>query len=143
MLTEGTLLGGRYRIKQHIGLGGMAEVYEAIDLHTGRAVAAKVMNAEFSKDREFLPRFMQEIETTRRLVNVNVVSIFDFGHDQDTYYMIMEYVAGTHLKKVVLLKGKGLGVRESLAIVIQACQGLAHAHKNGIIHRDITTRISK
>src|SRR4051812_32236529 len=100
MPVEGKELGGRYRIIQHVGGGGMAAVYKALDTLSNRIVAVKVMNENLSHDYEFVQRFVFEAKATKRLSHPNVVNIFDAGRDDNMYYMIMEYVEGMSLKEL-------------------------------------------
>ena len=105
MLVEGKQLGGRYRIIQDVGGGGMAVVYKALDPLSNRMVAVKVMNENLSHDYEFVQRFVFEAKATRRLSHPNVVNVFDARREGNMYYMVMEYVEGMSLKELIQKKG--------------------------------------
>ena len=97
---EELLFGRRYRTTEKIGTGGMADVYRAVDEVLGRPVAVKVMHARFAADPEFAARFRQEAQAAANLVSPNIVNMYDWGQDGDTYYIVMEYVRGSDLKKI-------------------------------------------
>lgn len=139
MLNTGKRLAGRYEIQSTLGGGGMAVVYKATDLVLDRQVAIKVMNDSLKNNREFVQRFIREAKAAGSLSHPNVVNIFDIGREETTYYMVMEYVEGITLAEYVAKKGS-LMSDEAVEIVMQVCDGLTHAHQNGIIHRDIKTQ---
>lgn len=116
--------------------GGMAKVYKAKDTILDRFVAIKVMNESLSHDRDFVRRFIQEAQATAKLSHPNIVNVYDAGREGPTYFMVMEYVEGPTLKKWISSRG-ALSPKEAISIAMQICDGLAHAHANGIIHRDI------
>ncbi|MBP3878731.1 MAG: Stk1 family PASTA domain-containing Ser/Thr kinase [Lachnospiraceae bacterium] len=136
MLKSGTNLGERYEIVGRIGSGGMADVYKAMDLKLNRFVAVKVMKPEFREDGTFISKFRREAQAAAGLANPNIVNVFDVGEDQGNYYIVMELVEGITLKDYIAKKGK-LSVREATSIAIQVCMGLAAAHAQGIVHRDV------
>ncbi|SEN77500.1 protein kinase domain-containing protein [Lihuaxuella thermophila] len=129
-------MGGRYQIIQHVGGGGMAKVYKAKDTILDRFVAIKVMNEILSHDRDFVRRFIQEAQATAKLSHPNIMNVYDAGREGQTYFMVMEYVDGPTLKKWIRSRG-ALSPKEAISIAMQICDGLAHAHANGIVHRDI------
>src|ERR687885_290045 len=100
-VVEGTVLDGRYRIKGRIGSGGMADVYCADDAQLGREVALKVLHRRFARDREFVERFRREASSAAGLQHPNVVSVYDRGEYDGTYYIAMEYLPGRTLKEVI------------------------------------------
>src|SRR5919199_1320091 len=100
-VVEGTVLDGRYRIKGRIGSGGMADVYCADDAQLGREVALKVLHRRFARDREFVERFRREASSAAGLQHPNVVSVYDRGEWDGTYYIAMEYLRGRSLKSVI------------------------------------------
>lgn len=133
---NGQRLGGRYQLLKRIGGGGMAVVYKATDLVLNRAVAVKILRSQFGSDEDFVQRFRREAQAVASLSHPNVVSVYDVGQDDDTYYMVMEYVEGHNLKDVINQQG-ALPVHEAVRIAVQICDALEHAHQNQIIHRDI------
>ena len=136
MLKSGTYLGERYEIVGRIGSGGMADVYKAMDTKLNRFVAVKVMKPEFREDGMFISKFRREAQAAAGLANPNIVNVFDVGEDSGNYYIVMELVEGITLKDYIAKKGK-LSVREATSIAIQVCMGLAAAHAQGIVHRDV------
>src|SRR5918997_1070514 len=100
-VAQGTIVDSRYRIKQRIGSGGMADVYCAEDSQLGRDVALKVLHRRFARDREFVERFRREASAAAALQHPNVVSVFDRGEYDGTYYIAMEYLPGRTLKEVI------------------------------------------
>lgn len=136
MLLNQNLLSERYQLLEIIGQGGMATVYKARDLTLNRLVAIKVMNPELTREKEFIQRFIWEAKATGSLSHKNIVSIYDAGSENQTYYMVMEYVDGITLKELIQQKGI-IPVDEAIAIASQICDALDHAHQNDIIHRDI------
>lgn len=136
MLTAGTILAQRYEIAGRVGSGGMADVYKAKDHKLNRYVAVKVMKPEFREDGTFISKFRREAQAAAGLANPNIVNVFDVGEDSGNYYIVMELVEGITLKEYISKKGK-LSVREATSIAIQVCMGLAAAHAQGIIHRDV------
>ncbi|WP_245739858.1 Stk1 family PASTA domain-containing Ser/Thr kinase [Thermoflavimicrobium dichotomicum] len=133
---EGRKLGGRYEVISRIGGGGMAIVYKARDLKLNRYVAIKILSESLSNDSEFIRRFSREAQAAASLSHPNVVNVYDVGRDGYIHYIVMELVEGPTLKQYILDQGP-LPVDEAARIAIQICDGLAHAHENQIIHRDI------
>ena len=131
---EGDLIDGRYRIEALIGSGGMADVWLADDLHLPRRVALKILHAHFARDPEFIERFRREAESAAALQHVNIVSIFDRGQVDDTYYIAMAYLDGRTLRDLINV---GLTPPESVAIVRQILEAAGFAHRHGVIHRDL------
>lgn len=136
MQMEGKKLGGRYEIIGRVGGGGMAVVYKAIDSLLHRHVAIKVLSESLSNDSEFIRRFSREAQAAASLSHPNVVNVYDVGRDGYTHYIVMELVDGPTLKQHVLDNG-ALPIDEAVYIASQICDGLSHAHENGIVHRDI------
>jgi serine/threonine-protein kinase len=136
MQMEGKKLGGRYEILSRIGGGGMAVVYKAIDHLLNRHVAIKVLSESLSNDSEFIRRFTREAQAAASLSHQNIVNVYDVGRDGYTQYIVMELVEGITLKDHILENGP-LPVAEAAEIAIQICEGLAQAHENQIVHRDI------
>lgn len=136
MQLEGKKLGGRYEIISRLGGGGMAVVYKALDHSLGRYVALKILSESLSNDNEFVRRFSREAQAAASLSHPNVVNVYDVGKDGYTYYIVMEIVEGPTLKQYIQQKGV-IPPDEAALIAIRICDGLAHAHENQIIHRDI------
>lgn len=136
MHMEGKKLGGRYEIVSRVGGGGMAVVYKAKDLLLNRFVAIKILSEALSNDSEFIRRFSREAQSAAALSHPNVVNVYDVGRDGFTHYIVMELVDGPTLKQYIQERGP-LPVQEAAAIAVQICDGLAHAHENQIVHRDI------
>ena len=132
----GKVLADRYQISELIGKGGMAMVYRAVDLRTGHSVAIKILRPEFSEDAEFLSRFQREAEAASKMSHHNIVNLLDVGMDGDNRYLVMEYVQGKTLKEVIREKGK-MSPQVAGQIAVRILAALQHAHRNGIIHRDI------
>ncbi len=130
------ILGGRYRVEQELGRGGMAKVFRGTDTVLGRPVAIKVLAPRFADDASFVQRFRREAQAAARLSNPNVVGVFDTGTDDGVHYIVMEYVEGRTLAEE--LAGGGRIVPERAIEIAQAvCDALAAAHEQGVIHRDI------
>ena len=136
MNLEGKIIGNRYEILEIIGKGGMATVYKAQDQVLKRYVAIKVLREEFTTDEEFIRRFNTEAQSAASLAHQNIVSIYDVGHQDNIYYIVMELIQGKTLKQIIDEDGV-LPWKWSLNIAIQIASALEVAHKNNIIHRDI------
>ena len=127
---------GRYRVVRKLGTGGMANVYLAEDQELGRSVAIKMLDERHSQDEQFVERFRREAKNAAGLSHPNIVSIYDRGQAEGTYYIAMEYLEGRTLKELLVTRGP-----TPLAVAIdyarQILAALGFAHKNGIVHRDI------
>lgn len=132
----GKILGGRYELIEKIGAGGMAIVYKARCHLLNRYVAVKILRPELVEDENFVKRFKRESQAAASLSHPNIVNVYDVGQEDGIYYIVMEYVCGKTLKDYVREKGK-LDSREAIKIALQIAAALEHAHKNGIVHRDI------
>ncbi len=132
----GKVLNNRYQITERIGIGGMAEVYRAQDTVLGRTVAIKVMLPQYAADPAFTQRFRQEAASAANLQSPYIVNIYDWGQDDGTYYIVMEYVRGSDLKTGIKERG-AINQRKVAEIGSQVCRALSVAHKQDIIHRDI------
>ena len=127
---------GRYRIVERIGIGGMAEVYRAQDTVLGRIVAVKVMLPQYAADADFTRRFRQEAASAANLQSPYIVNVYDWGQDEGTYYIVMEYVRGGDLKTAIKERG-AINQRKVAEIASQSCQALSVAHGQDIVHRDV------
>ncbi len=132
----GRILGERYRLEEEIGKGGMAVVYRATDLRTQRNVAVKVMHEQYASNTEYVSRFQREAQAASRMTHHNIINLLDVGMDGELRYLVMEYVPGQTLKKLIAAKGR-LSPTAAAQITIRILSALQHAHENGIIHRDI------
>ena len=135
-MTNGKIIDGRYEIIEEVGRGGMAIVYLAKCLVLNRYVAIKVLRPEYREDEEFIKRFKIEAQSAGNLSHQNIVSVYDVGNENDTEYIVMEYVEGITLKQYLSAKGV-LPEKEAVDFASQICSGLEYAHKKGIIHKDI------
>lgn len=132
----GRVFNSRYTLTERIGLGGMAEVYLAQDNTLGRIVAVKVMLPQYAEDPDFTRRFKQEAAASANLQSPYIVNVYDWGQDQGTYFLVMEYVRGSDLKTAINERG-AINQRKVAEIGTQVCQALSVAHKLDIMHRDI------
>jgi len=131
---------GRYQIVEHLGRGGMAEVYKAYQASLDRYVALKLMHTFLAEDPEFYARFEREAKNIATLHHPNIIQIHDFEHEGATYYMVMEFVDGGTLKdrlQALGTKGESLPLNEAIRIIKDIGSALAYAHSAGMIHRDI------
>ncbi|MDP1809457.1 MAG: Stk1 family PASTA domain-containing Ser/Thr kinase [Actinomycetota bacterium] len=130
------IFGGRYRIAEKIGMGGMAEVYKAFDTTLDRTVAVKVLHPQFAAEEDFVARFRREAQAAANLSQPNIVNVYDWGSEQGTYYIVMEYLVGRNLKQIINEEGP-LPPNAAIDIARQVAAALHVAHKHGIVHRDI------
>src|SRR3954449_3772188 len=131
-----TLFDGRYRIMRKLGTGGMANVYLAEDQELGRRVAIKILNDRHANDEQFVERFRREAKNAAALSHPNVVSIYDRGDAEGTYYIAMEYLDGRSVKELIVSRGPA-PVNVSIEYARQILSALRFAHRHGIVHRDI------
>ena len=136
MIKIGMLIADRYEVLEKVGTGGMSDVYKAKDHRLNRMVAVKVLKQEFSENATFVSKFRVEAQAAAGLMHPNIVNVYDVGEEKSSYYIIMELVNGITLKKYIEKKGR-LSPREAVTVAIQVAIGLAAAHRNHIIHRDI------
>ena len=122
-------------ILERIGYGGMGVVYRARQKDLDRIVALKILRSDFEGDRNFSDRFQREARALARLNHPNIVTVYDFGRQDDLYYFLMEYIDGTNLRQVE--QTGQLTPAQALAIVPQVCGALQYAHEQGVVHRDI------
>jgi eukaryotic-like serine/threonine-protein kinase len=132
----GTLFDQRYQIERKLGAGGMADVYLAEDQELGRRVAIKILNGRHANDGQFIERFRREAKNAAALNHPNIVSIYDRGEAEDTYYIAMEYLDGRTLKELIVGHGQA-PVRVAVEYARQILSALRFAHRHGIVHRDI------
>ncbi len=133
---EGTLIAGRYEIREHIATGGMASVFKTWDHRTERFVAIKVLRSLDKSDLRAVERFRREARAAAALAHPNAVTIYDFVEEKGQYFLVMEYIQGPTLKQLIGQR-RQLQARETLEITLQVCSVLQVAHARGFIHRDI------
>jgi eukaryotic-like serine/threonine-protein kinase len=131
-----TLFDGRYRIQRKLGAGGMADVYLAEDQELGRRVAIKILNGRHANDAQFIERFRREAKNAAALNHPNIVSIYDRGNAEDTYYIAMEFLDGRTLKELIVSRGAA-PINVAIEYARQILSALRFAHRHGIVHRDI------
>jgi beta-lactam-binding protein with PASTA domain/tRNA A-37 threonylcarbamoyl transferase component Bud32 len=131
-----TLFDGRYRILRKLGTGGMANVYLAEDEVLGRRVAIKILNDRHAGDDQFVERFRREAKNAASLSHPNIVSIYDRGEAEGTYYIAMEYLDGRSLKELIVARGPA-PIHLAIDYARQILAAIRFAHRHGIVHRDI------
>ncbi len=136
MSTPQRTFGGRYAVIERIGSGGMAEVYRARDELLGREVAVKVLSDRFARDRAFVERFRREAQLAANLNHPNIVSLYDFGTEGDTSFIVMELIEGRSLSDIIRAEGPLLPERAA-EIAADVAKALNRAHEAGLVHRDI------
>ncbi len=127
---------GKYGVTGLLGRGGMGLVYRAFDKHLGREVAIKTITEGFAGDPEMLERFYREAAKTGMLKHPNIVTVYDLGEQEGFPYIVMEYVAGEALDRIIQ-SARPLPLASRLKIIEQVCSALAYAHRNDVIHRDV------
>jgi serine/threonine protein kinase/beta-lactam-binding protein with PASTA domain len=132
----GTLFDGRYQVVRKLGAGGMANVYLAEDQELGRRVAIKILNDRHAGDEQFVERFRREAKNAAALSHPNIVSIYDRGEAEGTYYIAMEFLEGRSLKELIVQRGPA-PITVTIEYVRQILSALRFAHRHGIVHRDI------
>lgn len=130
------LLGSRYEVEVEIGSGAFATTYRGRDRRLDRTVAIKILSREFAKDPAYVQRFVREAQTAASISHGNVVDVYDFGHEGDVLYIVMQYIAGEDLKHLIT-RERRLAPDRSREIALQILNGLGAIHQAGIIHRDI------
>ena len=136
MITKGQKINDRYEIVRSIGEGGMANVYLGYDTILDRNVAIKILRGDLSNDEKFVRRFQREALSASSLSHPNIVEMYDVGEDDGVYYIVMEYVEGQTLKQLLKRRGN-LTLSETIDIMLQLTDGMAHAHDSYIVHRDL------
>ncbi len=137
---EGYRLGGRYELQELLGEGGMSAVYKAFDHNLKRTVAVKIIHPHLANDPDFVRRFETEARAVAQLRHPNIVQVFDFAHEGELYYMVLEYIPGESLQKVLQRlreRGERLPWAEALRLMVPLADAVDYAHRQGMIHRDI------
>ena len=135
-LTTGSIFAGRYQIIEEMGHGGMGKVYKALDTEIKEKIAIKLLKPEIAADAETIERFRNELKFARKIRHTNVCQMFDLAKSESTYYITMEFVQGEDLKRLIRKMGR-LSAGQAISIGRQVCEGLAEAHKLGVVHRDL------
>src|SRR4051794_39724447 len=137
-MAEPDVIAGRYELGERLGYGGMSTVQLAVDRRLERQVAVKLLAEHLADDSQFISRFRREALSAARPVHPNIVQVFDFGLDEASgrYYIVMEYIHGRSGAEIIREETR-LGVADTLELVDGACRGLVHAHRMGVIHRDV------
>ncbi len=134
--TQGTLFAGRYVLESKLGTGGMADVWLAEDQELGRKVAVKILHERYASDEQFVERFRREATHAAGLSHPNIVSIYDRGTANGSYYIVMEYVEGRTLKELIVTRGP-CPIPVAISYTRQVLAAIRFAHRNDIVHRDI------
>jgi len=136
----GKSLSKRYVLEEMLGQGGMSAVYKSTDPNLKRVVAIKIIHPHLSNDPNFVKRFEEEAEAVAQLRNPGIIQVYDFNRDEDTYYMVLEFVPGEtiqeHLKRLNE-SGRKLSTTSAIEYIAEVCDALDYAHQRGMIHRDI------
>lgn len=136
----GKTLAGRYQIEELMGQGGMSSVFKANDPNLNRIVAVKMIHEHLSNDPDFINRFEDEASAIAQLRHPNIVQVYDFDHQDGTYYMVMEFIPGEtlqeHLKRVNA-SGRNMPFDDVASYMVNICEAADYAHERGLIHRDI------
>ncbi|MFB0564711.1 MAG: protein kinase, partial [Candidatus Aminicenantaceae bacterium] len=135
-LTRGTIFADRYEIIEKLGAGGMGAVYRVEDTKIGQDIALKLIKPEIASDKKTIERFRNELKTTRMISHRNVCRMFDLSDAEGTPFITMEYVPGEDLKSFIRRSGR-LDIPKAVSIAKQVCEGLAEAHRLGVVHRDL------
>lgn len=131
-----TVFNDRYEMHRKIARGGMSDVYLARDLLLDRPVAVKVLFPEYAKDSTFVERFRREAQAAANLSHPNIVNVYDWGQEANTYFIVMEYVEGRSLSDIIRTQGP-LDPRRAAEMTMAVASALAFAHRNGVVHRDV------
>ncbi len=135
-LQTGTTFAGRYQVIEELGRGGMGRVYKVIDEKIKEKIALKLLKPEISGDEQAIERFSNELRLSRKISHRHVCRMFDLGEVEGTHYITMEYVSGEDLKSILRMMGP-MSAGKVVLIARQVCEGLAEAHRLGVIHRDL------
>ncbi|MCL2016038.1 MAG: Stk1 family PASTA domain-containing Ser/Thr kinase [Defluviitaleaceae bacterium] len=133
-LEQGSIVSDRYQVEEHLGTGGMAVVYRALDIKLDRQVTLKIMREDLEEG--YVERFYKEAQSVAGLSHANIVKVYDYGEDDLMRYIVMEYIDGTSLKDLIVRKAP-FDDDTTLSVAVQIAEGLLHAHKNDVVHRDI------
>src|SRR5690348_11278684 len=132
----GDVLSDRYELEELVGTGGMSSVYRAHDRLLDRKVALKVLHEQYTEDPDYVERFRREARSVASLSHPNIVTVIDRGDHEGRQFIVFEYVDGENLKRLIQRRGPA-PVATALELTIQIAQGLAFAHQQGLVHRDV------
>ena len=132
----GELIAGRYELEELVGSGGMSSVYCAHDRLLERKVALKILHEQFNRDDSYVERFRREARSVAQLAHPNIVTVIDRGEQDGRQFIVFEYVDGENLKDLVDREGP-LDVGDAIELTLQIARGLAFAHEQGLVHRDV------
>jgi tetratricopeptide (TPR) repeat protein/tRNA A-37 threonylcarbamoyl transferase component Bud32 len=135
-LTTGSTFAGRYQIIEELGKGGMGKVYKAHDTDLKEKVAIKLIKPEVAADKNTIERFRNELKFARKIRHKNVCQMYDLNREEGTHYITMEYVHGEDLKRLIRKMGQ-MSAGQVISIAMQVCEGMAEAHRLGVVHRDL------
>ena len=135
-LTTGSTFARRYQVIEELGKGGMGKVYKVFDKEIEEKVALKLLKPEIAAERETIERFRNELKLARKISHKNVCRMYDLSKEEGTKYITMEYVPGEDLKSLIRRIGQ-FTVEKAISIAKQVCEGLAEAHRLGVVHRDL------
>jgi serine/threonine protein kinase/Tfp pilus assembly protein PilF len=135
-LTTGSTFAGRYQIIEELGKGGMGKVYKVFDQEVQAKMALKLIRPEVSADKNTIDRFRNELKIARDISHKNICRMYDLGRESGSYFITMEYVSGEDLKSFIR-RARQLVVGTTILIAKQVCDGLAEAHRAGVVHRDL------
>jgi len=138
-LNRGSTLASRYEIIEELGKGGMGDVYRVLDKKINEEVALKLIKPAIATDEKIIERFRNELKFARKITHKNVCRMYDLNEEEEILYITMEYVPGNDLKSIIRIMGQ-LNVEKAISIAKQICEGLAEAHRSGVIHRDLKPR---
>jgi serine/threonine protein kinase/CheY-like chemotaxis protein/Tfp pilus assembly protein PilF len=135
-LRKGSTIAGRYEVLEELGRGGMGSVYRVADKKIGEEVALKLLNPAVAADKKTIERFRNELKIARKIAQRNVCRMFDLSDEEGMPYITMEFVPGEDLKRLLKKTGQ-LTAEKTISIAKQVCEGLAEAHRMGVVHRDL------
>jgi serine/threonine protein kinase/Tfp pilus assembly protein PilF len=135
-LTRGTVFASRYEIIEELGKGGMGRVYRVEDKKIKEEVALKLIRPEVAADKKTIERFSNELKMARKIAHRNVCRMYDLGEEKGTHYITMEYIPGEDLKRLIKKVGQ-FSAGKTIFMARQVCEGLAEAHRFGVVHRDL------
>ena len=135
-LTTGSTFASRYQIIEELGKGGMGNVYKVIDKEINAKIALKLIRPDIAADESTISRFRRELKVARGISHKNICRMYDLGKEAGSYYITMEYVPGEDLKSMIRMS-RQLSTGSIINIGKQICEGLAEAHRLGVVHRDL------
>ncbi|MFB0565781.1 MAG: serine/threonine protein kinase, partial [Candidatus Aminicenantaceae bacterium] len=135
-LTRGSIFASRYEVIEELGEGGMGRIFRVEDKKIKEEVALKLIKPEIASDKKTIERFSNELKYARKIAHRNVCRMYDLGEEKQTHYITMEYVPGEDLRSMIKMVGQ-LSAAQAVSIARQVSEGLAEAHRLGVVHRDL------